>query len=197
MVRSPTRRFAALLSALLAAVGCAGAPRALPEAPVPSPTMRVLARSAVPGVAAMTTALPVTELAKDAPISSLPSKLADWGYRGGRERTFQGESRHLTLVVSRSLAFDDRAGAAAFTAFVRANAAAYFGVGVETRALATQDRSGWEFVPPPCACHMANPVEIGVVPDGSAVTWLEINGPDATKAELVRLLKPGRSVPVP
>ncbi|MFL5737752.1 MAG: hypothetical protein ACJ76P_10475 [Actinomycetota bacterium] len=159
--------------------------------------MSVLARSAVPGVPSETTDLPASELAKDAPIPELASKLGAWGYQGGRQRTFQGQSRRLTLVVSRSLAFDDHLGASAFATFVRANAPMYFGTGVEVHPLVTRNRSGWEFVPPACACHMANPEEVGVVVAGSAASWLEIDGPDATKPLLVRLLDPRRNVAIP
>ena len=100
-------------------------------------------------------------------------------------------------MVSRSLAFDDHTGAEAFAAFVRANAAAYFGTGVTVHRLVAGDGSGSRFVPPPCPCHMANPEEVGVTVDGSTVTWLEINGPDATKPELIRLLDPRLAVAVP
>jgi hypothetical protein len=50
------------------------------------------------------------------------------------------------------------------------------------------------FTPAPCACHLANPAFIGVLIQGNDVVWLEINGPDATPALLVRLLDPSRSV---
>jgi hypothetical protein len=39
-------------------------------------------------------------------------------------------------------------------------------------------------------------VVIGVVSGGSSVTWLEINGPDATPALLVNLLDPANSATV-
>jgi hypothetical protein len=157
--------------------------------------MQVLASSAIPGVSSVTTVLTTGELAKDAAIPGLASTIASWGFVDGRQRTFQGPSRHLTLVVSRSLVFGDAAGSQSFLAFVLSHSAPYFGTGVRQHAMVAQGRSGWIFTPPPCACHLANPAFIGVLNTGSHVVWLEINGPDATPALLVRLLDPSRSVP--
>jgi hypothetical protein len=181
--------------AMLAGAGCASQPsRSASTTSPPATAMRVLATSAVPGVASTTTVLTIGELAKDASISGLDSKIASWGYVDGRQRTFQGPSRHLTLAVSRSLVFKDATGAKSFVASVAANSAAYFGTGVQGRRLLAQGRSGWMFTPAPCACHLANPAFIGVLIQGTEVVWLEINGPDATPALLVRLLDPSRSV---
>jgi len=152
--------------------------------------MPVLAQSAVPGVPSTTQDLTAADLRKDAPIADLVSRLASWGFVSGRERTFQGESKHLTYVQSRSLAFADGGGASAFVAFVRDNAARYFGAGTRARPLVTEDRHGWVFIAPACACHLANPVDYAVLSNGSVVVWLEINGPDATPALLRRLLAP-------
>ena len=117
------------------------------------------------------------------------------GYLDGRERTFQGESRHLTLVVSRSLIFKDGAGARSFVAYVRANSTAFFGGAVGEQALLAQGRSGWMFAPAPCACHLASPEVVGVLVAGSGVVWLAINGPEATSGLLMSLLDPANSVP--
>ena len=192
------RRFALLATLSVVLVACAGpaSVRSAPSTHVAVAAMPVLTSSAVPGVPSVTTALTVGELAKDASIPALASKIASWGYLDGRQRTFQGESRHLTLVVSRSLVFADPTGARSFVAFVRANAAPYFGGVTQVRRLVAQDRSGWIFTPPPCACHMASPAFIGVLDARSHVVWLEINGPDATPKVLVRLLDPTRSAPV-
>ena len=43
-------------------------------------------------------------------------------------------------------------------------------------------------VSPPCACHMAQPNLYGIVSSGRRVTWLEINGPGATRTALAALL---------
>jgi hypothetical protein len=157
--------------------------------------MQVLASSAVPGVPYVTTVLTAGGLAKDASITALAANLRSWGYVDGRERTFQGESRHLTFVISRSLIFKNAGGARDFVAFVQANYGAYFGGVTAPRPLVAQGRSGWLFTPPLCACHLANPTVIAVLDVGSSVVWLEINGPDATPALLVNLLDPALSVP--
>jgi hypothetical protein len=167
--------------------------RAAPTSPVAE--MQVLSSSAVPGIPFVTRVLTAGALANDASIPALSENLRSWGYVDGRERTFQGESRHLMLVISRSLIFKDATGARDFVAFVQANYAAYFGGTTTLHPLLAQGRSGWLFAPPLCACHLANPAFIGVVDVGSSVVWLEINGPDATPELLVNLLDPALSVP--
>ena len=158
-----------------------------------APSMPVLAASAVPGLAYRTRVLGVSDLAKDASIPGLSARIAGLGFVDGRERTFQGESRHLTLVVSRFLVFKDAAGAGSYVALVHAESASFFGGAVGQQALMAQGRSGWLFRPPACACHLASPVLVGVVNAGSAVVWLEINGPDATPELLMSLLDPAET----
>ncbi len=181
---------AAIAAVLLLGPGCGG--MSVSSTGVPD-SIRVLSASAVPGVPFTTAALSVTDLSKDAAIPGLSSKFMSWGYVQGAQRTFQGESRHLTYVVSRALMFKDVSGANAYVDFVHTNANAYFGVG-GVQPLVAQGRSGWQFTPAACACHMANPVVIGVVSSQSGVAWLEINGPDATPALLLGLLDPTNSV---
>ena len=179
---------------LLAAAACGHGPAPAAARPsVPLGAMPVLLPAAVPGVPSTTRALTSAELGKDAAISGLQGRLASWGYLDGRERTFQGQSHHLTFAVSRALVFRDGTGARAFVTFVRQHAAAYFGVAVQAEPLRAQRRTGWLFRPAACACHMANPVYVGVLDDGPRVIWLEINGPDATATLLRRLLDPARS----
>jgi hypothetical protein len=176
-----------LLLALLAAAGCGQAGNQ--QSPViSSARLPVLATSAVPGIPSATTRLTTAELAKDAAIRGLAAKIASWGYLGGRQRTFQGESHRLTLVISRALVFRNGVGAQRYAAFVHEHQAAFFGASVQARRLPGRGVSGWLFTPPLCACHMANPALIGVVNAGSRVLWLEINGPNATPALLLRLL---------
>jgi hypothetical protein len=194
MRRSPL--LGTLLASLLITAACgSAATRTAQGTPVDGAAMLVLAASAVPGVPSKTTVLTDLELEKEASIPGLASMMSSWGYAGGRERVFQGESRHLTLVISRSLLFTDVTGAQTFVNFVRANSGAFFGGVVETHPMVAQGRSGWLFTLPSCACHMSNPAVAGVLDTGSGVTWLEINGPDATPALLVSLLDPANSVP--
>ena len=183
------RRLARLgvLVALLAACGCGRA--ASQHGPVVSAAgLPVLAASAVPGIPSVTIRLTAADLGKDAVIAGLGAKISSWGYLAGRQRTFQGESRHLTLVVSRALLFRNATGARRYTAFVREHQAAFFGGPGQAQRLSGPGSSGWLFTPPLCSCHLANPALIGVLNAGTRVIWLEINGPTATPALLVRLL---------
>jgi hypothetical protein len=177
----------AMLLALLAASGC-GQAGSQHSAVISNTALPVLATSAVPGIPTATTRLTTADLAKDAAIHGLAAKIASWGYLGGRQRTFQGESHRLTLVVSRALVFTDALGAQHYAAFVREHDAAFFGSAVQAQHLPGRTGPGWLFIPPPCACHMANPALIGVLNAGPRVLWLEINGPTATPALLLRLL---------
>ena len=172
---------------LLAASGC-GRAASQHGAVVSTAALPVLAASAVPGIPPVTVRLTPADLGKDAVIAGLAAKISSWGYLAGRQRTFQGESHHLTLVVSRALLFRNSAGARHYAAFVRDHRAAFFGVGVLAQHLSGSGSSGWLFAPPLCACHLANPALIGVLNAGTRVIWLEINGPTATRALLVRLL---------
>ena len=176
-----------LLLALFAASGC-GQPGAQHSPVISNATLPVLATSAVPGIPSVTVRLTTADLAKDATIRGLAAKIASWGYLGGRQRTFQGESHHLTLVISRALIFTHPTGAQHYATFVREHQVAFFGTSVQARRLPGRSISGWLFIPPLCACHLANPALIGVLNAGSHVLWLEINGPTATPALLMRLL---------
>jgi hypothetical protein len=179
------------LVALLAVSGCGQA--ASQRGPVISTAaLPVLATSAVPGIPSVTIRLTTADLAKDAALRGLAAKITSWCYLGGRQRTFQGESHHLTLVISRALIFRDALGAQHYAAFVREHEAAFFGASVQARRLPGRSTSGWLFTPPLCACHLANPALIGVLSAGSRVLWLEINGPTATPALLLRLLGTAR-----
>ncbi|HXY71617.1 MAG TPA: hypothetical protein VEM41_03670 [Actinomycetota bacterium] len=186
---------AALATLAVTACGNRAATNPVPATSVPAAEMRVLAASTIPYLPSTTTVLTTTELGKDAPIPGLAGKIASWGYLDGRERTFQGESRRLTTVISRSLVFRSATGARRYVAFVRAHATQYFGVATGVGSLTSEGRTGWVFSPPPCACHLANPVLVGVLDDGSNVVWLDINGPKATRALLVQLLAQSASAP--
>jgi hypothetical protein len=176
-----------VLLALLAVSGC-GQPGNQRGPVISDAALPVLATSAVPGIPSVTTRLTAADLAKDAAIHGLAAKIASWGYLGGRQRTFQGESHHLTLVVSRALIFRNALDAQRYAVFVREHQAAFFGASVQAQRLPGRGMPGWLFTPPLCACHLANPALIGVLNAGPRVLWLEINGPTATPALLVRLL---------
>src|SRR5215467_13248082 len=115
-----------LLLALLAASGC-GQPGTQRSPMISNVALPVLATSEVPGISSVTTRLTTADLAKDAAIRGLATRIASWGYLGGRQRTFQGESHHLTLVISRALIFRDALGAQQYAAFVREHRSAFFG----------------------------------------------------------------------
>jgi hypothetical protein len=178
-----------LLTSCAASSGSAAASRSgtSPASPVQLP---VLSATALPGLAASNRALPAAELAKDASLPDVLTQLSDDGYVDGRERTFQGPSRHLTFVASRTLAFADTAGSGKFLSYLRGHADAWFGGATQSQPVVSAGRSGYVFVPPMCSCHLANPVLVGVVQDGARLTWLEINGPDADQALLLNLMKP-------
>src|SRR5690348_3051635 len=181
-----------LLLALLVTSWC-GSPGSQHSPAISNATLPVLTTSAVPGIAPVTTRLTTADLAKDAAIRGLAADIASWGYLGGRQRTFQGESHHLTLVVSRALIFRDALGAQHYAAFVREHRSAFFGAAVQAQRLPGQSVPGWMFIPPLCACHLANPALIGVLAAGPRILWLEINGPTATPALLMRLLRTVRN----
>jgi len=169
-------RFMLVLSVVLAGCGVA-APASS------SPPVGVLPAGAVPRLAAVTDKLSGSDVSKDSTTPDLANRLRGWGYLSGWERTFQGESRKLTLVVSRSLMFRDRNGATAFVDFMRDHLAAFYPFASVEPLFATGS-SGWMFEPPECACHMANPFLVAVSVRGRRVLRLEINGPLATPQAL-------------
>jgi len=188
-------RLVALAAVGLLCAACASAPAADggPGTTSATKNLPVLAAAAVPGLARTDRWLGSADLAKDASVPGIANRLAGDGYLGGRERTFQGPSRHLTFVASRLLVFRDRAGAADFLAFVRAHADAWFGSSTQVTPVVADQRAGFVFEPSACACHLANPVLVAIVLDGSRLAWLEINGPDATRALLLELMAPSMS----
>lgn len=147
-----------------------------------------LPASAVPYLPSSATTLPPARLAREAQDRTLAGKLRTWGYQVGRQRTFQGSSRDLQLVDSRTLRFRDAAGASAFVAFTRRHADAYLGSFPAIRSYSAHGRRGFLVTGQACRCHLANPALLAVVARGGTVTWLEINGPKATPHRLTRLL---------
>jgi len=176
---------------VLAACGVAASPgSATPSAtgPTAAQVASLLQIPALPQLAVVTKLVTAADIAKDASIPGFADSITGFGYAAGVQRTFQGPSKHLTLAISRTLTFATPTGAAGYVAYVRTHATTYFGIGADISALTSSGRRGWLYVPPACACHMANPDVIGLVSDGPYVVSLEINGPDATPALLRRLL---------
>jgi hypothetical protein len=169
---------AAAMAACLA--GCGGTGRNHPAA------TGVLPASAI-ALPAVTRALTAADVQKDSTLHGLAARLSRWGFLGGWQRTFQGESRRLTLVVSRSLRFAHPAGATAFVSFLDRHVDSFYPFAV-SKPLTLAGQSGWLIKPPLCACHMAEPLYVGVTAAGRQVRWLEINGPRATGVLLARLL---------
>jgi len=171
---------ATLLPLAIVLAGCGGTrPAAVPSGILPASAVRYL-----PSVTARLTALDVQ---KNSSLHDLTTKLRRWGYTGGWQRTFQGESRRLTLVTSRSLIFRTESGAKAFVSYLTGHLGDFYPYATRKR-ITLPGQAGWLIEPPLCACHMAQPFYIGVTVTGSRVTWLEINGPAATGRLLASLL---------
>ncbi len=165
------------LAACLA--GCGSARPAAPSGILPA--------SAVAYLPSVTKPLTALDVQQNSTLHDLTARLARWGYIGGWQRTFQGESRRLNLVVSQSLMFGTHAGARSFAGYLASHVGAFYPFAV-VRPLTLTGQAGWLIKPPLCACHLATPVYVGVTVAGSRVRWLEINGPRATGTLLASLL---------
>jgi hypothetical protein len=181
---SPVRHTPAVLLGAIAlgASACGGADKVASGPPPP-----VLSASAVSYLPSTVHPLTAARLAREIRRPALAGELARWGFVAAAERSFQGESHRLNVVDSRTLQFSGAAGARAYVAFVRANAATYLGAYPMARRFVSAGRSGWMFRAQSCACPGATPLWLGVASAGPRVTWLEINGPDATAATLRKL----------
>jgi hypothetical protein len=177
------RSSVAVLAAALAGAapaGCGGDERAA-AAPPPA----ALAAAEVPYLESRARTLTAQVVAREAADPALAGRLADWGYEGGSSRYFQGQSRRLQVVDSRTLRFRTPAGAASFMRFVRANPGSFFPGAGPVRAFSSEGRRGIVVEGLPCSCHLATPALFSALPRGTTVSTLEINGPRAT----VRALK--------
>lgn len=183
MSRRPGLRVAcaAAMLTLLATAGCGG------QTGHRLPVTGVLSVRAVSWLPAITRPITPADVQKDSTARGLAARLRRWGYAGGWERTFQGESRRLTLVVSRSLTFRSNPGAKAFVGYLTRHLDAFYPYALR-HPLTLAGQSGWLIKPPECACHMAEPLYVGVTAAGRQVRWLEINGPQATGKLLASLL---------
>jgi len=147
----------------------------------------VLPASAVSYLPSTHRPLTAAELGREVQRPALTDHLRRWGFEAASERSFQGESHRLSVVVSRTLDFDSRRGARAFVGYVHAHPATFLGAYPTVRPFAAGRRSGWMFRAQSCACPGATPLWLGVTSAGRRVTWLEINGPDATARTLAAL----------
>jgi hypothetical protein len=174
------RRALLLAGLALLASACGSAGHAMP------PT---LGARAVPYLPSSPRALTVAGLAREVGTPTLAGSLRAWGFTAGAQRYFQGESRRLQVVDSRTLRFRTAGGAQAFVAFARAHVSTYVGSFPRLRELVLGGRRGFLAVAQPCQCHLANPAFLAVLARGGTVTWLEINGPGATPGGLHALLR--------
>jgi hypothetical protein len=169
-----------LAAVILVCAGC-GASSSVPSAPT-------LPASAVAYLPSTVKPLTPAFLAREAAAPSLRAQLGGWGFVAGRRRYFQGESRRLQVVDSRTLRFRGGAGASAFVGFLRAHLNPYLGGFAAVHPLVSDGRSGFVATAQECQCHLANPAYLAAVARGGTVTWLEINGPGATRRMLAALL---------
>jgi hypothetical protein len=180
---------AAAAGAALAVSGCGAAEeqqatsRAQPTGPPPP----ALPAKAVPYLDTKERALSAATLARETGAPGLREKLDRWGYQAGFARSFQGDSKRLKVVESRTLRFATARGATAFLAAVRASPRSYYPGGMTAREFASRRRRGIVVRAMSCSCHMANPAFLGVVARGGTVSWLEITGPRASVRVLRRL----------
>ena len=56
------------------------------------------------------------------------------------------------------------------------------------RPLTSAGRTGFVATAQECQCHLANPAYLAAVARGGTVSWLEINGPGASRRMLTALL---------
>ena len=179
-------RLAAAVLAIAAVAPIVGCGSAAPRHSLP--VSGVLGKHAIAGLPEVTRGLMSADVQKDSGLHGLTGKLRQWGFQNGWQRTFQGESRRLTLVVSRSLTFRQQAGARAFVTYLGRHVDSFYPFATSKPLVIAGQRAGWLIKPPLCACHMAQPLYAGVTTAGRQVRWLEINGPRASGAMLASLL---------
>lgn len=168
-------RRALLALVLLAACGCGSS--------APDEAEPVLSSSALPGMEATTEPLSAADLAAD-----FGAEVSVEGFVSGTERVFQGSSRDLDRVVSRSLEFESPAAATGYVELLRAHVDDLYGVGTTAKPYEEGGRSGYLVDPAACACHRASPTLSAVLADGPRVTYLEVNGDGASRPAVEMLL---------
>ena len=182
------RNVTALLIAITAMSmgGCAQTTQAQPVASATS--LPLLALSPTPGLTVNTIEVTPQSLQAEGTVKGVADELTFAGFIAGRQRTFQGPSKDLTLVRDREMIFQSPDGAKQYLDSVHKQAVAYFGEATGVSELTSGSRTGYLFVPPECACHGANPVLTAVLTDGPRLSWVTINGPMATKQRLQQVL---------
>ena len=161
-------------------MGCGSAATTSPVATLPA--------AAVPSLPSTRSTITPGFLARETQTAPLQGRLASWGFIAGARRYFQGESRALQIVDSRTLRFRRVAGAADFVQFQRTHLDPYLGTFARIRPFTAEGRSGFLAVGQECQCHLANPTYLAALAAHGTVTWLEINGPGATPKRLRALL---------
>lgn len=141
--------------------------------------------AAVPYLTSVHKPLTAAFLAREAQAPGLVRLLDGWGFEAAADRYFQGESRRLQVVDSRTLQFRGASGAAAYVDFMRLHLDPYLGSYPKVKPFG----SGIMATAQECQCHLANPAYLAVVARGREVTWLEINGPGATRGQLTALVQ--------
>jgi hypothetical protein len=173
----------AVVAAALCLSACGGGD-GRPSAP-PPPT---LPAAAVPYLESKERTLTAAVVAREAALPRLAGQLAEWGYDGGASRYFQGQSKRLQVVDSRTYRFRTPTGAAAFMRVIRENPGAFFPGAGRTRDFASGGRRGIAVDGLPCSCHLAQPALFAAVSDGTTVSSLEINGARASRRVLRALV---------
>lgn len=151
-------------------------------------TAALVKRSQLPELSSSTKPVSISDLAADADLADLPATLARLGYRGGVQRVFRGASSSVTSADSRVLVFGSADDATGYTTYVHDHAGAFFGDPTVVTAWPASGPASWQFTPPLCACHRAEPLYAAVVQDGATVRWLQINGPTASARQVRTLL---------
>ena len=171
-----------LIAALAAAVvaGCGSSAAAGPPPTLPTGAVPYLTSSVKP--------LSPARLAREAGDPTFARRLRRWGFQAGADRYFQGESRRLQVVDSRTLRFRGSDGATAFVTFMRTHLNPILGSFPQVSGYLSRGRRGILAVAQECQCHLANPTFLAVVVHRGIVSWLEINGPAATRGRVKTLL---------
>jgi hypothetical protein len=173
---------------LAALVGGCGASAGTSETAIPRPA--TLSPAAVPYLPSTHKPLTAALLARETQTPTLVRRLGAWGFVAGSDRYFQGQSHRLQVVDSRTLRFRGAGGAARFVTFMQTHLDSYLGSFPKVRHWRADARRGILAVGQECQCHLANPTLLALLArDGKGtVTWLEINGPGATRERLAALV---------